>query len=307
MDEESSTLDPQGAEPSEGPALSSEAVAEGVRVSWWESKLRALRARAESFQTSAAGRYWAHLSTADFMNSSFAFSALAVLSAFPFLAVTASALGGDIRNAIVARMGLNARAAHDVDALIATGNQAVAALTWVSATILVLGGIGMASTLSAWYHRIYERTPPRGVLRHFAYWAAGVAFAPLYIRFLVWLVDTVRPVGGRGMIFAVSFVCSALYWWWSSYMLLYRKVPLRQMLPAGVATAACITGLAVVSSLLFSDQITSGQKSYGAAGVVIGLVTFLVGFGVCLHAGAVFGRMWNERQAERASHDDGVP
>ena len=33
---------------------------------------------------------------------------------------------------------------------------------------------------------------------------------------------------------------------------------------------------------------------------MIALITFLVGFGVCLHAGAVFGRMWNERQAERA-------
>jgi len=87
-------------------------------------------------------------------------------------------------------------------------------------------------------------------------------------------------------------------------MLLYGQVPLRKMFPAGVATAACITGLGIVSSLVFSDQITSGQKSYGPAGVVIALISFLVGFGVCLHAGAVFGRMWNERQAERASLDN---
>ena len=87
-------------------------------------------------------------------------------------------------------------------------------------------------------------------------------------------------------------------------MLLYRQVPLRQLFPAGVATGACITGLGVVSSFLFSDQVTSGQKSYGPAGVVIALITFLVGFGVCLHAGAVFGRMWNEWQAERASLDN---
>jgi len=31
------------------------------------------------------------------------------------------------------------------------------------------------------------------------------------------------------------------------------------------------------------------------------LISFLVGFGVCLHAGAVFGRMWNDWQDERAS------
>jgi hypothetical protein len=53
------------------------------------------------------------------------------------------------------------------------------------------------------------------------------------------------------------------FWWWSTYMLLYRQVPLRRLFPAGVATGACITGLGVVSSFLFSDQVTSGQKSYG--------------------------------------------
>jgi hypothetical protein len=53
---------------------------------------------------------------------------------------------------------LNAQANRDIDGLIATGNQAIATLTWFSAIVLVLGGIGMASTLSAWYHRIYEPT-----------------------------------------------------------------------------------------------------------------------------------------------------
>jgi hypothetical protein len=52
-------------------------------------------------------------------------------------------------------MGLNAQATQDVNALISTGNQAVATLTWISAIVLVLRGIGMASTLSTWYHRIY--------------------------------------------------------------------------------------------------------------------------------------------------------
>src|SRR5262249_16773415 len=230
-----------------------------------QSGLAPLREGRERFEKSAAGRYWAHLSTADFMNSSFAFAALAVLSAFPFLAVTSSVIGGDIRTAIVARMGLNEQAKHDIDGLIATGNQAVATLTWFSAVVLVLGGIGMASTLSAWYRRIYERTPPKGLLRHAVYQTAGVVGFTLYISFEVWLFDVVRPVGGQGLIFLLTFVLAVLFWWWSAYMLLYRQVPLRQMFPAGVATGACITGLGIVSSLFFSDQVTSGQKSYGPA------------------------------------------
>jgi uncharacterized BrkB/YihY/UPF0761 family membrane protein len=281
------------------PAGSLETQVEQPPAEDWRS-LRDLRARVARFEKSAAGRYWRHLSTADFMNSSFAFSSLAVLSAFPFLAVSSAAIGGDIRKAIVARMGLNAQATRDIDGLIATGNQAIATVTWFSAIILVLGGIGMASTLSAWYHRIYERTPPKGFLRHLAYWTAGVVAFTLYITGQVWLFDKARPVGGQGLVFVITFVVSVAFWWWSSYMLLYRQVPLRRMFPAGVATGACLTGLGIVSAFFFSDQVTEGQKSYGPAGVVIALITFLVGYGVCLHAGAVFGRMWNEWQDERA-------
>jgi hypothetical protein len=258
-------------------------------------------ASVERFEKSAAGRYWAHLSSADFMNSSFAFAALAVLSAFPFLAVTSSVIGGDIRRVIAARMGLNAQATHDIEGLIATGNQAVATLTWLSLIVLVAGGVGMASTLSLWYHRIYERTAPKGLVRHLVFQGAGVFAFAVYLSAQVWLFDRARPIGGSALVFLLTFVAGSLFWWWSAFMLLYCQVPLRQLWSAGVATGACVTGLGIVSHLFFSDQVTSGQKTYGPAGVVIAVITFLAGFGVCLHAGAVFGRMWNEWQAERAS------
>jgi hypothetical protein len=224
--QESKALDTSGSEheakTEQTPFVPFQTEAEGVprlRRSW----RRGLQDRLAGFEKSAAGRYWAHLSTADFMNSSFAFAALAVLSAFPFLAVSSSVIGGDIRKAIVARMGLDAQAKHDVEALVASGNQAVATLTWFSAIVLVLGGIGMASTLSAWYHRIYERTPPKGLLRHLVYQVAGVAAFTLYLSLEVWLFDKVRPVGGPGLIFLLTFVFAVLFWWWSSYMLLYGQ------------------------------------------------------------------------------------
>src|SRR5213596_569168 len=160
MAEESKMLDAPGADqdPERDEALipPSETDIEKVQPPW-RSRFLGLQDRLAHFEKSAAGRYWRHLSTADFMNSSFAFAALAVLSAFPFLAVSSAAVGGDIRTAIVARMGLNAQATRDIEGLIATGNKAIATLTWVSGVVLVLGAIGMASTLQAWYQRIYEQ------------------------------------------------------------------------------------------------------------------------------------------------------
>jgi len=306
MDEES-TLGPSesGREDEDKQALilQSETESEHAQVPRW-STLRDILRRIERFERSAAGKFWGQLSAADFMNSSFAFAALAVLCAFPLLAVSSAAIGSDIRRTIVARMGLNAQATQDLEGLIASGNKAVATLTWLSAIVLVLGAIGMASTLQAWYARIYEQPVPKGLLRHFAYQLAGVVAFTVYISFEVWFFDKARPVGGRGLIFLLTFVFAVLFWWCSAYFILYRQVPLRKLLPAGVATGACITGLGVVSYFFFSSQVTSGQESYGPAGVVLALIMFLVGFGVCLHAGAVFGRMWIDWQAERASLDN---
>jgi hypothetical protein len=112
---------------------------------------------------------------------------------------------------------------------------AVAALTWFSVIVLVLGGIGMASTLSAWYHRIYERTPSKGLLRHVIYQVAGVAAFTLYISFEVWLFAKVRPAGGLALIFLLTLVFAVLFWF-GAYML-FRGVSARRSAGArGVAS-----------------------------------------------------------------------
>ena len=257
-------------------------------------------AAAARLGSSAPGKYWSHLSAVDFMNSSLAFSALAVLCAFPFLAVVNAAAGGDVRQAIITRMGLSAAAARDVNALISSGQRAVSTLTVFGAIVLVLGAIGMASTLQSWYQKIYDQPPVKGAVRHLGYQAAGVVAFSLYIAAEVEILHAVKQTGGGDVsVFVLTFVFAVLFWWCSAYFLLYRRVGWRQLLPAGVATGFCVTGLGIFSLLLFSDQITSGQKTYGPAGVVVAIISYLVGYGVCLHLGAVFGRMWNDWRASR--------
>jgi membrane protein len=62
-----------------------------------------------------------------------------------------------------------------------------------------------------------------------------------------------------------------------------------------------VTGLGVFSRLLFSQQIESGNSDYGSIGVVMVLLYYLIGLGVCIHMGAVAGRMWDERRPEPAA------
>jgi hypothetical protein len=170
---------------------------------------------------------------------------------------------------------------------------------WVVGWIPLLAAISLVPPLR--YRRIYDQPAVKGTMRHLGYQAVGVLAFSLYIGIEVSVLHAVkRAGGGAGSIFILTFVFSVLFWWCSAYFLLYRRLGWRQLLPAGVATGFCITGLGVFSALLFSDQITSGDQSYGPAGVVIALISYLVGYGVCLHLGAVFGRMWNDwRSAKR--------
>jgi membrane protein len=78
---------------------------------------------------------------------------------------------------------------------------------------------------------------------------------------------------------------------------------LRQLFAAGVATGGCITRLGVGSAFSFRPGHVRPAELWPGPGVVIALVSFLVGLGVCLHGGAVFGRMWNERQTDKAQLD----
>jgi hypothetical protein len=66
-----------------------------------------------------------------------------------------------------------------------------------------------------------------------------------------------------------------------------------------IATAVCVTGLAVFSALLFSSSLISGFNNYGPIGAMSTLLSYFVGLGVCIHLGAVFGRLWNERRGTR--------
>jgi hypothetical protein len=66
------------------------------------------------------------------------FAGLFLVCFFPFLAVVDAATGRNTQQTITDRLGLNAQASHDVDALISAGNQTVSALSVLGAIVLVL-------------------------------------------------------------------------------------------------------------------------------------------------------------------------
>jgi membrane protein len=262
-------------------------------------KVRAVRdkgtATVERVKTGAVGTFWSRLSAVEFMNNAFMSAVLFLVCFFPFLAVVDAAAGRNVGPLITSRMGLNAQATKDVDALIYTGHQTVSALSVLGAIFLVLFAIGIPGTLQGWYQQVYDQPAPHGGLAQLARKLVWVAGFLAYLALEVLVGRQVGPTGGHVLIFVCEFAIAVIFWWWTVHFLLLGRIGWRVLFPAAVATGFCLTGLAVFSALLFSGSVISGEKSYGPIGAVMVLLYYLIGAGVCLLLGAVFGRTWNER------------
>jgi membrane protein len=257
---------------------------------------------AERVKAGAAGVAWSRLNAVDFMNSSLQFAALGVLCLFPFLILISAGTGHDLRQTLIIRMGLDHHAARDVNSLISTGNQAVTTLDVFGGVLVILGAIGIASTLQSWYERVYDLPPARTWWRQLAnrlLWLAGFVF---YLASQEFIGRELAGVAGRIPIYVVTFVIAVVFYTWTLHVLLLGRLSWAKLLPGGLVTAVCVTGLGVFSALLFSNQIVSSDSDYGPIGVMMILLSYLIGVGVCFHLGAVAGRAWNERNSQESTN-----
>jgi membrane protein len=263
---------------------------------------------AEWVKTTAAGAFWSRLNAVDFMNSSLQFAVLAVLCLFPFVFLVSAESGGDARHALIARMGLNQKAAQEVNQLMSSGNHAVTDLSIVGAALVFLGAISIASTLQMWYERVYDQPPAPKWTRQLAnrlLWLAGL-MVYLTIQDFSWI--QLKHLGGaRVTIYLATFILALAFYWWTPYVLLMGRIAWGRLFAGAIVTAVCVTGLGVFSALLFSGQIISGDADYGPIGVVVVLLSYLIGLAVCLHLGAVAGRMWNERGSQPPADPGELP
>jgi membrane protein len=272
-----------------------------------ERRLVEMETRAADWvKATTAGTFWSRLNAVDFMNSSMQFAVLALLGLFPFLFLFSAESGGDARHALIARLGLDQKAARDVNQLMSAGNHAVTDLSIIGVALVLLGAVGIASTLQVWYQRVYDQPPAPNWTRQLAnrlLWLGGL-LVYLTVQDFAW-TQLKQAGAARFTTYIATFILALVFYWWTPHVLLMGRITWGQLFPAAIATAACVTGLGVFSALLFSGQIVSGDADYGPIGVVTVLLSYLIGLAVCLHLGAVAGRMWNERGPQPADPGPG--
>ena len=159
-----------------------------------------------------------------------------------------------------------------------------------------------------WYQRVYDQPPAHTLWRQLAdrlLWLAGLLG---YLTVQDFSFIQLKQFGtARAPIYAATFILAIAFYWWTPHVLLLGRVAWRRLFPTAIATALCVTGLGVFSALVFSSQIVSSHADYGPIGVVIVLLSYLLALGVCIHLGAVAGRIWDERRSEPPADPEELP
>ncbi|MFI8849763.1 YhjD/YihY/BrkB family envelope integrity protein [Streptomyces sp. 891-h] len=242
---------------------------------------------------SPGGRVWQHGAEFELLRRAMSFAVLAFVALVPLLIVVAAL--DPVKRAgfdewIVNGMGLeNPSAADNVRDLFSPPRQVVNTTSVLSAVLLALFGVTFAASVQTGYEKIWGLPPsrtPHKVWRQVVWLAVltGYLFAEVESE------DALQPGVARSVARVVlTLLTGMLFFWWSQHFLLTGRVSWRCLLPGAVATMLGLTGLRIFSYFVFSPLIISSRNSYGAAGTLLIVQSWLIGVGFVVFGGPLFG------------------
>ena len=261
----------------------------GARVTAWTVAGR------QRFAGSLAEDLWRRLTAMDVLNRGMLFAATELLCLFPFLIVARAITDQSTTTDAIRRFGLDHDAANAVTKALVPPSTASHGVTAVSYVLFVLAGLAVAGAVQELYQATFDvrgrglKDIPRRLVWLVAFAGAGSLSGVV----TPWLHDS----GGRVLFGAITLVGATCFWWFTMWLLLRGQLSWRALFPSALATGVCWLGMVIVFRLTMSDTVTTNYRKYGASGVVLALVSFLIAVGVVIILGAILGLVWRDRRA----------
>lgn len=249
-----------------------------------------MRERATRFlQRSFAGRCIYRFIELEGADRALALSSRAFVAVIP-LAIVASAFtpaDENFGNRLVERFALDGEAAEAMRELFATPSDVRGAATVVGLGALLVTCLSFARSLQRTYERIWALEPlgPRGILPGLAWIGAFVA----WFGFVIPVRDWFRDLGGAPLYVVVTVVASSVFWAWTPYLLLGRRVRWQRLVPSAVLAAVGLAVLTAASVFYLPSTIERSAETYGLIGVTFAFVTWLFTSALVIIAAAVVG------------------
>ena len=255
-----------------------------------------LRRVERSWQRSRARQLVAAAQKIELTNRALSFAAQALVTLVPLLIVVAAAYpvrGEGFAAWLVDGLGVTGAAASTLRHLF-SAPQRVLSTTSVFSVVAAAGfGLSFATCVQTGYERVWDLPPGHwhAVWRRGAWLAAltGALFVDVHSASLLrhgWPQGTLRAL--------LTYLGATAFCWWGQWLLLERRVTLRQLLPGAVLTALGLAALRALCSLLLAPVLAANAVTYGPIGSVLMVQTWLIGVGTVVFGGALLGRQWSE-------------
>ncbi|HEX3515715.1 MAG TPA: YhjD/YihY/BrkB family envelope integrity protein [Trebonia sp.] len=262
------------------------------------ARFKALTWALDRFEGSLAQSFFTRLKALEFAGQATLFGAGLLVSLLPFVILLSAFASQPVDDDIALRLGLDHRAAGIVDGMFTSAPAALNAATATSLLFLIVGVLGVASSLQQIYEKVFRQDH------------RGVRNLPRLLTWTVLLCLTVvleslaeRPVSsaaaGRWLVPLVTVAIMTPFFWWTMHFLLAGRVRWYALLPSAVATGIFYGGLGVFSRFYFSGTIISDSKTYGTIGAIFGIMSWFIAIGAVIILGAVAGVVWEDRRPRK--------
>jgi membrane protein len=218
-----------------------------------------------------------------------ALSAQAFTALIPLLLVVSALAPSDsgelVSDAIIDKFELAGGAADAVQQVFARPTDS--AIGVLSIVLLVFSGVSLTRRMQRMYLQAWELEPLPGV-RGSLNAALGLTVLLVEIALLALVRTLVGALPFEWALGApVSVVASLVLWTSVPWLLLDRRIPWRQLLPAGVLTAAGASIYGIATTIYMPGLMQSNSERYGLFGVTLSLVGWLLCIAFILVAATV--------------------
>jgi membrane protein len=228
-----------------------------------------------------------------------AIASQAFVALIPFMVVAAALLPHSERSSfadsIVRRFELEGDSADAVERVFAQPADVRSTVSVFGVLLLVISALSFCRAMQRLYERAW-RLPALGMRAtpsHLMWLALVVVYASVAGALSTAAGEWLGPVGRL----AVGFVGSFVVWLWTPYLLLGRRVGRRALRVTALLTATGMTAFSVASLVYMPQSIASSSERFGAIGIAIAIVSWLIGVGFVLVVAAALGAVLADRSA----------
>jgi len=255
----------------------------------------AANAAVPRLQETLAGEFALRLIELRIVDRALALSSKLFVAILPLAILSSSLLADEsFGDELIDRFGLTGAGADAAHMLFASPNQVQSSLGLLGLVILVSSVLSFARALEAVYLDCWRlpASAPGAIKRRMA-WLAGLLVYSVLLTPLRGLITD--PLAAR----IVAAVGLAVFFLWTPYVLLGRRIAWRRLLPTGAITAVAALALGLGAAIALPGMLTTSTVRYGLIGFAFSIVSYLFVAVAVIIAAATLGSLLDERRAPR--------